>query len=150
MEPAAVRHERMFMDGEWVDGSGNETMDVVNPASEDIIATVPRGTREDARAALDSARQIQPGWAELPPLQRAKYMTKIAQLIRENREKLASILTSEQGKPLFESRLEVDGSAAHFEYFAEFARRIEGDVLPSDNPKPVSYTHLTLPTILLV
>ena len=118
-----------------MDGSGRETMDVVNPTSENAIETVPRGTREDARAALDSAQQAQPGWAELPPLQRAAYMIKIAHLIRENREKLASILTSEQGKPLFESRLEVDGSAAHFEYFAEFARRIEGDVLPSDNPK---------------
>jgi acyl-CoA reductase-like NAD-dependent aldehyde dehydrogenase len=135
MGSIAIRHERMLIDGGWVDGADGETISVVSPASESVIATVPKGTREDARKALDSAQRAQPGWAELPPLQRATYMMKTAQLIRENRERLACVLTSEQGKPLFESRLEVDGSAAHFEYFAEFARRIEGDVLPSDNPK---------------
>jgi acyl-CoA reductase-like NAD-dependent aldehyde dehydrogenase len=124
----------MFIDGEWAEGLGRETIDVVNPATENIIASVSKGTREDARRALDAARSAQEGWAELPPLRRASYMMKIAELIREKREQLAATLTSEQGKPLFESRSEVDGSAAHFEYFAEFARRIEGDVLPSDNP----------------
>lgn len=118
-----------------MEGSAGGTISVVNPASEGIIATVPKGTREDARRALDSAQRAQPGWAKLPPIQRAAFLMKIAKLIRENRERLAFVLTSEQGKPLFESRLEVDGAAAHFEYFAEFARRIEGDVLPSDNPQ---------------
>ena len=135
MQSSAIRHERMFIDGDWVGGSGNETINVVNPVSESVIATVPKGTREDAKKALGSAQGAQPGWAELLPLQRATYMTKIAQLIRENRERMARVLTSEQGKPLFESRLEVDSSAAHFEYFAEFARRLEGDVLPSDSPE---------------
>lgn len=130
----AQRSEKMYIDGQWVQGTGAETIRVANPATEEAIATVPKGTREDAKKALDSAERAQRVWAELPPLKRASYMMKIAQLIRENKEKLAEVLTSEQGKPLFESRLEVDGSAAHFEYFAEFARRIEGDVLPSDNP----------------
>jgi acyl-CoA reductase-like NAD-dependent aldehyde dehydrogenase len=124
----------MFIDGEWVPGTGEETIEVINPATEEVIATVPRGSREDAKKALDSATRAQKAWEELPPLKRATYMVKIAQLIRDKREVLAETLTSEQGKPLFESRLEVEGSAAHFEYFAEFARRIEGDVLPSDNP----------------
>jgi len=135
MKSSPTLHERMFIDGAWVDGSDGQEISVVSPASEGIMATVPKGTREDAKRALDSAQNAQPGWAELPPLKRAAYMMKIAKLIRENRERLARTLTMEQGKPLFESRLEVDGSAAHFEYFAEFARRIEGDVLPSDNPK---------------
>ena len=130
----AILHEKLFIEGEWVNGSGSDAISVVNPADEKVIATVPRGTREDAKRALDAARLAQKAWSELPPLKRAGYMMKIAQLIRENEEALANTLTSEQGKPLFESRLEVEGSAAHFEYFAEFARRIEGDVLPSDNP----------------
>ena len=124
----------MFIDGEWTRGTNEENIDVVSPVTEEVIATVPRGSREDAKKALDSARHAQIGWERLPPLKRASFMAKIAQLIRENRERLAEVLTSEQGKPLFESRLEVDGSAAHFDYFAEFARRIEGDLLPSDNP----------------
>ena len=118
----------------WVRGSGEGAIEVLNPATEGIIATVPKGTREDAKSALDSAARAQKGWEGLTPLKRASFMLKVAQLIREKREELASVLTAEQGKPLYESRLEVDGSAAHFEYFAEFARRIEGDVLPSDNP----------------
>ena len=130
----STQSERIFIDGEWRIASGEETISVVNPATEQVIAAVPRGTREDAKMALDAAKRAQPGWAELTPLMRASYMKKVAQLIRENRERLAGVLTSEQGKPLFESRLEVDGSADHFDYFAEFARRIEGDVLPSDNP----------------
>ena len=130
----STQSERIFIDGEWRIASGEETISVVNPATEQVIAAVPRGTREDAKMALDAAKSAQPGWAELTPLTRAAYMKKVARLIRENRERLAGVLTSEQGKPLFESRLEVDGSADHFDYFAEFARRIEGDVLPSDNP----------------
>ena len=107
-------------------------MGVVNPATERTIATVATSSREDVRRALDAAKGAQPKWEETPPIKRAAYLLKIAGLIRRNRERLARILTSEQGKPLYESRLEVDGSAAHFEYFAEFARRIEGDLLPSD------------------
>ncbi|MDG7024107.1 MAG: aldehyde dehydrogenase [Nitrososphaerota archaeon] len=124
----------MFIDGEWVEGQGEATIGVVNPATEGVVATVPKGAREDAKRALDAAQRAQKGWSELPPLNRAAFMTEVARLIRANKEKLAGILTMEQGKPIFESRLEVEGSAAHFEYFAEFARRIEGDVLPSDNP----------------
>jgi acyl-CoA reductase-like NAD-dependent aldehyde dehydrogenase len=124
----------MFIEGEWVRGSGEDVIEVINPATEEVIATVPKGTREDAKKALDSAKRAQQAWETTPPLKRASYMMNIARLIREDRERLARVLTSEQGKPLFESRLELDGSAAHFEYFAEFARRIEGDVLPSDNP----------------
>ena len=131
---SSAPNEKMFIDGQWVGGQGEETISVVNPAIEGMVATVPKGTREDAKAALDSAKKAQVSWAELTPLKRASYMKKVAQLIPENRERLAEILTSEQGKPLFESRLEIDGSAEHFDYFAEFARRIEGDVLPSDYP----------------
>jgi len=126
--------QKMFIDGEWVEGTGRETIDIINPATENVIASVPKGKREDAKRALDAAQSAQKGWGELPPLKRASFMVRIAELIREKREELAAVLTSEEGKPLFESRLEIDGSAAHFEYFAEFARRIEGDVLPSDNP----------------
>ncbi len=124
----------MFIDGEWVHGTREETIDVVNPATERSFAKVPRGSREDAKRALDSAADAQKGWEMLPPLERASYLKKMATLIRAKSEQLALVLTSEQGKPLFEARLEVEGSAAHFEYYAEFARRIEGDVLPSDNP----------------
>ena len=125
----------MYIAGRWEDGVAHQSMSVVNPANERVVATVARGNREDAKRALEAAAKVQPRWEEMPPIKRASYLLKVAALVRKNRERLARILTLEQGKPLFESRLEVDGSAAHFEYFAEFARRIEGDVLPSDFPR---------------
>jgi acyl-CoA reductase-like NAD-dependent aldehyde dehydrogenase len=129
-----IRRYKMHVGGEWVDSEGGTTTEVVNPATEATIATVPKGTREDAKVALEAAAKAQPRWEDLAPLQRAAYLQKIAVLIKRDRERLAQILTEEQGKPLHEARLEVDGSAANFEFYAEYARRIEGDVLPSDNP----------------
>ncbi|MDG6910504.1 MAG: aldehyde dehydrogenase family protein, partial [Nitrososphaerota archaeon] len=66
-----MRQEMMFVDGEWTKGSSEESIDVINPATEEKIATVPRGTREDAKRALDSARAAQKEWEALPPLKRA-------------------------------------------------------------------------------
>src|SRR2546427_2882539 len=130
-----AKHYRMFIDGEWVDSKKEETIDVVNPATERVIASVPKANREQAKAALQAAQDAQPKWEDLAPLQRAAFLFKTAQLIRRDKERLARLLTSEQGKPLFEARGEIDGAASNFEYYAEFARRIEGDVLPSDNPR---------------
>ncbi|MDG6998932.1 MAG: aldehyde dehydrogenase [Nitrososphaerota archaeon] len=125
-------HNRMFIDGEWVESAGGERINVMSPATTSVIATISKGTREDAKMALEAAAQAQPEWEDLAPIKRAAYLKKIAELIRRDNERLARILSSEQGKPLFESRLEVEGAASNFEYYAEFARRIEGDILPSD------------------
>ena len=126
---------RMFIDGRWVGSDSEEKIDVINPATERVIASVPQGTREQAKSALEAAELAQPGWEDLAPVQRASFLFKTAQLIRRDKERLARILTSEQGKPLFEARGEIEGAASNFEYYAEFARRIEGDVLPSENPR---------------
>src|SRR5690348_14579253 len=125
----------MYIDGEWVHSKTEEKIEVVNPAAERVVGWVPRANREEVKEALEAAREAQPKWEDTPPVQRAAFLFKIAQLIRRDKERLANVLTSEQGKPLFESRLEIEGSAQNFEYYAEFARRIQGDVLPSDNPK---------------
>jgi acyl-CoA reductase-like NAD-dependent aldehyde dehydrogenase len=126
---------RMYIGGKWVGSGSKETLDVVNPATEQVIANVPKATRDEVKQALESAEKAQPAWEDLSPLQRSKYLLKTAELIQRDRERLAALLTAEEGKPLFESRLEVDGSAENFRYYAEFARRLEGDVLPSDNPR---------------
>ncbi|MGI0091704.1 MAG: aldehyde dehydrogenase [Nitrososphaerales archaeon] len=126
---------KMYIDGQWTGSSSEEKTDVINPATEEVIASVPEGTREDAKRALEAAQEAQRKWEDLSPLQRGKYLLKIADLMKENKERLARILTAEQGKPLYESRLEIEGSITNFQYYAEFARRIEGDVLPSDYPK---------------
>ncbi|HZD13102.1 MAG TPA: aldehyde dehydrogenase family protein, partial [Candidatus Binatus sp.] len=125
----------MYVNGEWVLSKSQETIEVTNPATEKVIGRVPQASRAEVKQALDAAKEAQPKWEDTPPVQRASFLFKIAQLIRRDKESLANVLTSEQGKPLFESRLEIEGAAQNFEYYAEYARRIQGDILPSDNPK---------------
>ena len=125
----------MFIDGEWINSKSEDSIRVVNPATERVIASIPKATREETKAALEAAEDAQPKWEDLSPLKRAYFLFKTGELIRRDKERLARILTSEQGKPLFEARAEIEGAAENFEYYAEFARRIEGDVLPSDNPR---------------
>jgi lactaldehyde dehydrogenase / glycolaldehyde dehydrogenase len=126
---------QMYIDGQWVSSDKEQKIDVVNPTTERVIASVPKASREQAKEALETAEHAQPKWEDLSPIKRASFLMRTAQLIRREREKLARLLTLEQGKPLFEARLEIDGAASNFEYYSEFARRIEGDVLPSDNPR---------------
>lgn len=131
---ANAQHYKMYIDGEWVEAQAGTKLNVINPANEQVIATVPKGTREDAKKAIDAALEAQPGWEDLAPLQRAAYLLKLADLMKQDKERLARVLTLEQGKPLYEARLEIDGAIENFKYYAEYARRIEGDVLPSDFP----------------
>lgn len=130
---AGVPRYRHFINGQWVDSTGKEIIDVENPATQEIIATVPRGTADDADRALIAARIVQPDWESLPPVERGRLLHRLAQLILENRERLARIVVAEQGKPLQEARGEIDGTALYLTYAAEEARRIAGDILPSDN-----------------
>ncbi len=132
--PSGKRYQ-MYIDGDWAASETEGTIDVVNPATERVIASVPKASREQAKAALEAAQHAQSKWEDLAPLERASFLFKTAQLMRRDMERLARVLTSEQGKPLFESRTEVESAAQNFEYYAGFARRIEGDVLPSDNPR---------------
>lgn len=125
----------MYVDGEWKQSSRGETIKVINPATEEVFATVPKASRDEVKAAIDAAKTAQPKWEDLSPVQRSTYLFKIAEYIEQDRERLARILTMEQGKPLYESRSEIDGSATNFRYYAEYARRLEGDVLPSDYPR---------------
>ncbi|MEM3711115.1 MAG: aldehyde dehydrogenase family protein, partial [Thermoprotei archaeon] len=129
-----VESMRMYINGVWGTSASENFTDVVNPATEEVIARVPSGTTDDVRAAVDSAEEAFDGWASLTPLERAKYLFKAADEMEAKKEDLARTITLEQGKPLYEARLEVEGSIENLRYFAEFARRIQGDVLPSDFP----------------
>src|SRR5438093_11974590 len=113
----SAKRYQLFIDGEWVDSRKEETIDVVNPTTERVIASVPKANREQAKAALEAAENAQPKWEDLAPLQRAAFLFKTALLIRRDKERLARLLTSEQGKPLFEARGEIDGAASNFEYY---------------------------------
>jgi lactaldehyde dehydrogenase/glycolaldehyde dehydrogenase len=128
-----VPRYRQFINGQWTDSTVKEWIEVENPATGVVIATVPKGGADDADRALVAAAAAQPAWEALPPIERAKLLTGLARLILENRDRLARLVVAEQGKPLTEARGEIEGAALYLTYAAEEARRITGDIIPSDN-----------------
>tara|TARA_R110001606_G_scaffold361754_7_gene515214 strand:+ start:120922 stop:122358 length:1437 start_codon:yes stop_codon:yes gene_type:complete len=121
-----------YIDGKFVVHNSSNVTEVLNPATHELLAHTPSTTREVVDEAVDAARKAQVGWAKLPAIQRAVYLRKVAEKIRENKEKLAVIITQEQGKILDLARIEVDFTADYIDYMAEWARRIEGEIIPSD------------------
>lgn len=124
---------RIFVDGRWLRGEGG-TRPVISPTTGEVIAEVSEASVEQTLLAIAAAKRAQPAWARKAPLERAQFMKRIAALVRRDAERLAQIIVLEQGKPINEARGEVGGTAEFFDYFAEFARRIQGEILPSDFP----------------
>jgi lactaldehyde dehydrogenase/glycolaldehyde dehydrogenase len=129
-----VPRYRHFINGQWTDSTVKEWIEVENPATGAVIATVPKGSADDADRALVAAAAAQPAWEALPPVERARLLSGLARLILENRDRFARLVVAEQGKPLAEARGEIEGTALYLTYAAEEARRITGDIIPSDNP----------------
>jgi len=123
----------MYIDGAWQDGADRPQIEVENPANECVIGSIVDGTAQDASDAIEAAHRAQPAWAALPPVQRAKLVAKLALAVAAEAEILAKIITQEQGKPLSQARGEVDAVITFLNYAAENARRIEGDLIASDN-----------------
>jgi lactaldehyde dehydrogenase / glycolaldehyde dehydrogenase len=123
----------MKIGAEWRGASDSRTRPVLNPTTGEAFAEVPEATADDARAALEAARQAQPAWEALSGVQRAEYLKGVVALIREESERLARLVVREQGKPLVEARGEIAGTAGFFEYFTTFARAQKGEIIASDN-----------------
>jgi lactaldehyde dehydrogenase/glycolaldehyde dehydrogenase len=129
----AVPHFQMFIDGSFTDGEGTTRTEVENPATEAVIATVPEGTVADAERAIAAARRAQPEWSRLPAIERGQLVRKLASAILAEREHLARVIVAEQGKPIGQARGEIDATAMFLEYAGEQARRMQGEILPSDH-----------------
>ncbi len=125
---------KMYINGKFVESRSGKWIDVLNPSTEEVISRQPEGTIEDVNEALDAARAAQGPWAALPAIQRAAYLTKIANGIRSRRDEFIDIIMREQGKTIGWATVEVDVTADYFDYMATFARHIEGEVIPSDRP----------------
>jgi lactaldehyde dehydrogenase / glycolaldehyde dehydrogenase len=120
-----------YIGGEFVE-SGAAAIEVTNPANLEFLTRIPNSTTSTVTSAIQAAREAQPAWSKLPAIQRAAALRKISAKIREHRERLARIITQEQGKVLSLAQVEVDFTADYIDYMAEWARRIEGEVLTSD------------------
>ena len=125
---------KMYINGEFVESKSGNTFEVFNPATEEVIAVVTKGTAEDARTAIDYAEQAQLAWEKLPAIERAGYLRKIASGIRERSEEIARTISAEMGKVLPLARVEVNFTADYMDYMAEWARRYEGEIVQSDRP----------------
>jgi len=121
-----------WVDGVFVQGLGDPRA-IVEPATGRVIATVADASPDQARAAIAAAKAAQPAWAARAPIERAKLMREVSRLIRRDADDLAELVVREQGKPLKEARGEIAGAAEFMDYFSEFARRLPGEILPSDH-----------------
>lgn len=123
---------KMLIGGEWVEAISGEVAAVENPANEEVLAHVQLGGAEDADRALQAAAEAQPAWAAVPPIERADILRNLTQKLAENRNELAKLLSSEQGKIYSQAQGEVDATINYINFAAEAARRIEGEIFPSD------------------
>ena len=129
-----MRNYHNFINGEFVPSSGTNRIEVTNPSTGQTICTVPDSSPADVDAAVSAAEEAQSGWAKRPAIERAKALRAIAARIRDHAEPLARAITEEQGKVLGLARVEVAFTADYMDYMAEWARRIEGEILESDRP----------------
>ena len=121
-----VSSYKNIVGGEWVDSASGETMEVLNPATGETIAEVPRGTNEDADRAVEAAKKALPEWLETTPAERAEALLKLADLLDEHAEELAELESQNVGKPLPAARDEIPVSADNIRFFAGAARLLEG------------------------
>ncbi|NHZ44629.1 NADP-dependent succinate-semialdehyde dehydrogenase [Massilia aquatica] len=132
-DPALLR-QQCFIDGEWCDASDAATITVTNPATGETLGTVPRMGQDDAARAIAAANVAWPAWRKKSARERSVILRKWNDLMIENADDLALIMTAEQGKPLTESKGEIAYAASFIEWFAEEGKRIEGDTLQSPWP----------------
>jgi succinate-semialdehyde dehydrogenase / glutarate-semialdehyde dehydrogenase len=105
-----------YVDGAWVEADSGETFPVLNPATGETIAQVPRLGAAETRRAIAAAQRALPGWRSMLAKDRARIMRRWADLMLERSEELATLLTTEQGKPLAESRVEIAYAASFLEW----------------------------------
>jgi len=129
--PAGILRDRIFIGGHWIDATERRTFAVDDPASSRVLAEIPDSGAADARAAADAAHAAFPAWSARTAADRSRILKRWHGLILERREDLARLMTLEQGKPLRESRAEIDYAASFVEWFAEEARRAYGEIIPS-------------------
>lgn len=119
----------MLINGEWVDSSEREKLKKFNPADGKILGEFPAGTKKDVDGAIDAAEESFGKWNELGSLERSRYIYKAKELIERNRDELKNLLILENGKVVKQAMEEVDGVIDQLQYYAEFARKITGDVV---------------------
>jgi succinate-semialdehyde dehydrogenase/glutarate-semialdehyde dehydrogenase len=131
LKDATLLRQQCYIDGRWADADSKATRDVHNPATGARVGSTPVMGAAETRRAIDAADKAWPAWRDKTARERSAIIRKWAELQLAHADDLALILTTEQGKPLAESKAEITIGAAYTEWFAEEARRVYGDVIPT-------------------
>src|SRR6188472_2866505 len=127
-----MEHKQLLINNEWRNASGGKTMEVVNPATEEVVATVASAEKADVDAAVDAARAAFKGpWGKLSARERGRLISRLADRLMERADDVARLETLHNGKPIFESRqIEIPAAAECFEYYAGWADKVMGETIP--------------------
>ena len=136
-----MKEFKQYINGRFVKSTSTETIEILNPCTEEVLSLMPTGSVSDANEALDAAQNAHHGWKSLTAVERASYLYKMANVIRENRVFLAETLAKEQAKVIGLAQVEIDVTADYFDYNAGWARRIEGEIIQSDRKKEHIFLH---------
>jgi succinate-semialdehyde dehydrogenase / glutarate-semialdehyde dehydrogenase len=134
LKDSGLLKSQCYIDGQWVGADSGATRKVINPATGELVSTVPDGTAVETRRAIEAAHRAFAGWRARTADERARVLRRWYELMLTHQEDLAQLMTAEQGKPLAESRGEIGYAASFIEWFAEEARRIYGETIPSPWP----------------
>ncbi len=122
---------KLYLAGQWREADSGRTVEVRNPATEETVVRFPYGGSLEAAQAVEAAATASPAWSQLSAWERSRLLRRVSDLIRARKEEFARWMTLEMGKPIAESRAEVNATADYFEWFSEEAKRVYGDIVPA-------------------
>lgn len=129
-----MQKHKLYINGEYTESAGTEWIDIINPSTEQVISQTPKGIAEDVDRAVDAAFQAQKAWELTPNIERGKIVRTLGDKIAKKRDTFIDLLQEEQGKSYELASGEIDLAIDYFHYMSEWARRIEGEIMPSDRP----------------
>ena len=130
LSDAKLLRRQCYIDGQWADADSGKAIEVTNPATGEVIGTVPNMGADETRRAIEAAEAAMPAWRAKTAAERAKLLRNLFNLMMENQEDLGRLMTAEQGKPLAEAKGEIAYAASFIEWFAEEGKRAYGDTIP--------------------
>jgi succinate-semialdehyde dehydrogenase / glutarate-semialdehyde dehydrogenase len=131
LKDKTLLRQQCYLNGQWIDSAAGGTITVTNPATGEIIGTVPKLGATETRAAIEAANIAYPAWRGRTAAERSALLRRWFELMLEHQEDLAILMTAEQGKPMAESRSEIAFAASFIEWFAEEGKRVYGDTIPT-------------------
>jgi succinate-semialdehyde dehydrogenase/glutarate-semialdehyde dehydrogenase len=134
LKDKSLFRQQCYINGQWADADSGKTVDVTNPATGELLGTIPLMGAAETRRAIEAANAAWGPWRKKTAKERANILRKWFNLMMENQDDLAILMTAEQGKPMAESKGEIAYAASFIEWFAEEGKRIYGDVIPAHQP----------------